>query len=209
MEETAVQISRTPRMIVALIALSAATACTRTMMAGGEVDLSMATPAELGPEEQARLRQMSDANILGHLMTIDSLQIAMADTALYHVKTGPVNSYAKMMHLSHEDDRKALRDLAGATGLIPTIDVTKLRSSRIAAGMDSIRKTSDVTKDQLYVRTQIDMHSNTLAELQVLQGVARNTALLQHVSNTIPVVRDHLARAQAMAPTLGISRRPK
>lgn len=195
------------RIIIAMLAITTAAACSsmnRTYMSGGDVDLSVATPAKLEPGEVTVLRQMSDANILGHLMTLDSLEVTLADTALYHVKTDDVGAYAKMMHLAHEDDWKALKDIASSTGLVPTLDVEKLRTKPVAAGLDSVRKTSDVTKDQLFMRTQIEMHREALAELQVLDGVARNRMLREHISSMIPVVRDHLARAMAIAKPLGV-----
>ena len=196
----------TTRMFVAMLAVAGATACStnRTYMSGGDVDLSVATPADLGTDETTLLRQMSDANILGHLITVDSMEVTLSDTALYHIKSGDVGDYAKMMHLAHSDDWKALKDLAGTTGLVPTVDVTKLRSSHVAAGIDSVRKTSDITKDQQYIRAQIELHQHALAELQVLEGVAKAPALRDHITAMIPVVRDHLARAMAIAKPLGV-----
>ena len=194
------------RTLAALLAVATAAACSsmNTYSSAGDVDLSTATAATLGADETTLLRQMSDANILGHLMTIDSIEIAMSDTALRHVKTDNVGAYAKMMHLAHEDDLKALKDLAGSTGLVPTIDVTKLRSSHVAAGVDSIRKTSDMTKDQQFIRAQIELHRHALAELEILDDVAKHTALRQHIAAMQPVVRDHLARAMALAKPLGV-----
>ena len=78
--------------------------------------------------------------------------------------------------------------------VVPTLDVEKLRSKPVAAGLDSVRKTSDITKDQLFMRTQVELHREALAELQVLDGVAKNRELRDHISAMIPVVRDHLAR---------------
>lgn len=194
------------RMLVAMLAVAGAAACStnRSYMSGGDVDLSVATPADLGTDEMTLLRQMSDANILGHLIVVDSIEVTLSDTALYHIKTGVVGDYAKMMHLVHSDDWKALKDLAGSTGLVPTIDVMKLRSSHVAAGLDSVRKTSDATKDQQFMRAQIELHQHALAELQVLNDVARNSALRSHINDMIPVVRDHLARAMALGKPLGI-----
>jgi predicted outer membrane protein len=195
------------RLLVAVLAVAGAAACStmnRSYMSGGDVDLSVATPADLGTDETALLQQMSDGNIIGHLMTVDSLEVTLSDTALRHVKSDNVGAYAKMMHLAHSDDWKALKDMAGSTGIVPTIDVSKLRSSHVAAGLDSVRKTSDITKDQQFIRAQIELHQHALAELQVLNGVARNQMLRSHVSSMIPVVRDHLARAMALAKPLGV-----
>ena len=195
------------RVFVAALAVVSAAACStmnRTYMSGGDVDLSLATPAQLGSDETTMLRQMSDANIIGHLIVVDSLEVTLSDTALRHIKSDEVGAYAKMMHLVHSDDWKALKDIAGSTGIVPTIDVTKLRSSHVAAGIDSVRKTSDITKDQQFIRAQIELHQHALAELQTLDGVPRNAMLRTHVSNMIPVVRDHLARAMAIARPLGV-----
>ena len=195
------------RLFMTALAVAGIAACStlnRSYMSGGDVDLSLATPADLGAEEATLLRQMSDANILGHLMTLDSLEVTLADTALYHVKSDGVGSYAKMMHLAHSDDWKALKDIGSSTGLVPTIDVGKLRSSHVAAGMDSVRKTSDITKDQQFIRAQIELHQHALAELEVLDDVARNATLRQHIVAMQPVVRDHLARAMALAKPLGV-----
>lgn len=195
------------RVLAALLAVTAAAACStmnRSYMSGGDVDLSLATPADLGSDEVTMLRQMSDANILGHLMVVDSMEVTLSDTALRHIKTDDVGDYAKMMHLVHSDDWKALKDLSSSTGLVPTIDVMKLRASHVAAGLDSVRKTSDITKDQQFMRAQIELHQHALAELQVLNDVARNSMLRSHVNNMIPIVRDHLARAMALGKPLGI-----
>jgi predicted outer membrane protein len=194
------------RTIVAILALGAAAACSsaqQSYTSGGDVDVSMVEPAKLSSGEITILQQMSDANILGHLMTIDSLEITMSDTALYHVKGDQASSYAKMMHLAHEDDRKTLRDIAASTGLVPTIDVGKLRSSHVAAGLDSVRKGSDLQKDQQYIRAQLELHRHALAELQVLEGVAKNPMLRRHIVEMLPMVRDHLARAEGIAKNIG------
>ena len=195
--------------LIAMVAITAAAACSsanQTYMSGGDVDLSLATPASLSSNEVTMLRQMSDADVIGHIIAVDSLEIALSDTALHLVRQGMVSAYAKQMHLAHEDDWKELRDLAGSAGLIPTRDVSNLRFSHVAAGVDSVRRTSDATTDQQYMRAQIELHQHALAELEVLQGVPRRAALQQHIAAMIPVVRDHLARAMAMAKPLGIDR---
>jgi predicted outer membrane protein len=195
------------RVFVAMLAVAGVAACSamnRSYVSGGDVDLSLATPATLGTEEMTLLRQMSDGNILGHLMLVDSLEVTLSDTALRHIKTDDVVDYAKMMHLAHSDDWKDLRDLAGSTGIVATIDVSKLRSSHVAAGIDSVRKTSDITKDQQFIRAQIELHQHALAELETLASVPRNRMLRDHISATIPVIRDHLARAMMLAKPLGV-----
>src|SRR6476620_99002 len=108
-------------MLIAALAISTVTACSmmnRSYMSGGDVDLSTAVPAVLGADEMTMLRQMSDANIVGHLIAVDSLEMALSDTALRYIKGDNVNTFAKAMILAHGDDWKELKDVAGSAGLI-------------------------------------------------------------------------------------------
>jgi predicted outer membrane protein len=196
------------RTFVCLIAAVAVSACARngqnyTSTAGGDVDLSRAT-VMLGNREVTILREMSDANILGHLLDVDSLEVAAADTANRLSRSDDVLTYAKMMHLAHTGDAEREREIGRQTGLIPTIDVTKLRSSHVARQLDSLRVASDLTVDRHYLVSQVQLHQHVLSELEILQGVARRPDLRQHITELIPVVEDHLARARALAKARAI-----
>jgi putative membrane protein len=198
------------RSILCLLALSSVAACARnrqtyTSTAAGDVDLSLATSV-LGNREVTILREMSDANIVGHLLEVDSIEVAAADTAKKLSRSDDVLAFAKMMHLAHAGDEEKERDIARATGLIPTIDVAKLRSSHVARSLDSLRIASDLTIDRHYLMSQVQLHQHALAELEVLEGVARRSDIRDHIAELIPVVQDHLSRAQALAKAHGVDR---
>jgi predicted outer membrane protein len=191
------------RSLMCLVALAAVGACARnrqtyTTTAGGDVDLSRATTM-LGNREVTILREMSDANILGHLLEVDSIEVSAADTANRLSRSDDVLTYAKMMHLAHTGDAAREREIGHETGLIPTIDVTKLKASHVARQLDSLRVASNLTVDRHYLVSQVQLHQHVLSELEILQGVARRADLRQHIAELIPVVQDHLSRAQALA----------
>jgi predicted outer membrane protein len=57
--------------------------------------------------------------------------------------------------------------------------------------------------DRRYLVSQIDLHQRMLAELQTLQRVARDEALRRQVADQMPVIEQHLARAQRLASDAG------
>jgi putative membrane protein len=199
--------TRNTRSLLCLLSLMSVASYARaqTYSANGDVDLSRASKM-LGSREVTILREMSDANIVGHLLEVDSIEIAAADTAIRLSKSDDVRSFAKMMNLTHGGDAQKEREIAKADGLIPTIDVAKLRSSHVARSLDSLRISSDLTIDRHYLMSQVQLHQHALAELEVLQSVARHPDIRQHVTELIPVVQDHLTRAQALAKAKGIEK---
>src|SRR5205823_1854992 len=90
-------------------AISMAAACAsgpHYETAAGTVDLSAYPSVTLDASELQVLRGMSDANILGHLQTVDSLEVAAADSALRFSRNDATLNYAKLMHHAHTDDLK-------------------------------------------------------------------------------------------------------
>jgi predicted outer membrane protein len=200
----------TTRSFLGLLAAATVAACASNGLnyqtSGGDVDLSSYPTVTLPSSEVAILREMSDANIIGHLMEVDSIEVAAADTAIHLTRSDDVIAYAKLMQTVHGADRATEMSIANSAGLTPTIDVAKLRSSHVARSLDSLKIASDLTIDRHYLMSQIQLHEHALAELDMLQGVARRPEIRQHIADMMPVVRDHLARAHALAKSKGIEK---
>jgi predicted outer membrane protein len=150
---------------------------------------------------------MSDADILGHFITVDSMQVATADTLVRLSKTDDVVTYAKLVRASHAQHLRVDSTLARQAGVIPTMLFGGLRASHVAAELDSTRLASDLTVDRHYIMSQIELNEHVLAELQVLEGVAQNPALREEIRSMMPVLRDHLARAHAIAIEKGFEKK--
>lgn len=175
--------------------------------AGGSVDISAYPIPSLNASEATLLRGMSDADILGHLITIDSIQIATADTLMRLSKIDEVLTYAKLMLASHTQHLKLDSTLAKQAGITPTMLFGGLRASHVAASLDSTRLASDLTLDRHYIMSQVELHEHVLAELQELQSVARDAALRDQLASLMPMLRDHLARAHAIAIEKGFEKK--
>jgi predicted outer membrane protein len=198
------------RSFAVVLATSAFVACASSSQysaASGNVDLANYPVPSLSASETQMLRGMPDATILGNMVTADSLEIVTADSLLRISKTDAVVDYARMMRVDHANGMKHVRDLSKAIGLTPVTVVGGLRASHVAAALDSVRFASDATVDRRYITSQIMLHEHLLAELQELKGIAQNEQIRDHIAMTIPMVREHLARAHAIAVDKGFEKK--
>jgi predicted outer membrane protein len=157
----------------------------------------------LPPSEAQLLSGMSDANILGHLAATDSLEVALSDTAILHSKSDTVLKYARSMRAMHLASLNAVKVIAKETGLGLTTMTGELRRTHMFATPDSVTNASDLTIDRHYVLGQIELHQHMIGELELLQTVAKNPRVRDHIAAEIPNERQNLAKARALAHVLG------
>jgi predicted outer membrane protein len=198
------------RSITVVLAASAFVACASSSQystSSGTVDLANYPVPALSASELSALRGMPDATILGNMVTADSLEIITADSLLRISKTDDVVDFAKMMRVDHTNSIKHTRDLGKSIGLAPITIVGGLRASHVAAALDSVHLASDATVDRRYITSQIMLHEHVLAELQEMKNTAQNAQIRDHIAMAIPMVRDHLARAHAIAVAKGFEKK--
>ena len=159
----------------------------------------------LNAKEARVLSGMSDANILGHLAATDSVEVALSDTTITKSKSDQVLAYAKMMRSAHLGSMHAVDVIAKETGIGRNTLAGELRITHLFSMPDSVGNASEREIDRHYITEQIAIHRHVLAELQLLQGVVKNERAREHIDAAIPAVRDHLARAVAIAKTRGFS----
>jgi predicted outer membrane protein len=198
------------RFVVVGLAAAAFVACASSPQystSSGNVDLADYPVPSLSATELNAIHGMADATILGNMITADSLEIVTADSLLRISKTDDVVNYAKMMIVDHRNGMKQTRELSKAIGLAPVTVNGGLRASHIAAALDSVRFASDATVDRRYITSQIMLHEHLLGELQALKSTAQNERIRDNIAMTIPMVREHLARAHAIAVTKGFEKK--
>ncbi len=183
------------------------------LLGGGELQaqmndggLGMNRPGPpLNAREARVLRGMSDANILGHLAATDSVEVALSDTTIIKSKSDQVLAYAKMMRAAHLSSMHAVELIAKQTRIGRNTLANELNVTHLFSTPDSVSNASEQTIDRHYITEQIAIHRHVLAELQLLQGVVKNQRAREHIDAAIPAVRDHLARAVAIAKARGFS----
>jgi predicted outer membrane protein len=111
-----------------------------------------------------------------------------------------VLNYAREMDTDHSTHLQAERTLAKTSGVGIHTLANELKMSHMGRMVDSIGpQISEATFDRNYILAQIQMHQHMIGELQILQNVAMNPLVRDHVKATIPVVQAHLDRAKAIA----------
>jgi predicted outer membrane protein len=196
--------NRVMGMVVTAAAAFGLAACASTprydaSTAAGTVSLE-APPAALNAAELDMLHRMTDANILGHVAMADSVEAVMAEFAEKRTMSDDILAYARRMDTDHSTHLVKTRDLATTTNVgIHTI-VGEMKASHMGEMVDSIGpQKSEVNFSRNYVLSQVQMHRHMLAELNELQAVAKNAAVRDHLTATIPVVQEHLNAAVALA----------
>jgi predicted outer membrane protein len=201
------------RGVVAALAAPAFIACASTrqsnsLSAGGTLHLTDATAA-LSSSEVGMLQRMTDPNILGHLAMGDSVEIVMAQFAEHRTKNDDVLAFARMMDVDHSGHLAAERTLATTSGVGIHTLANELKTSHMGPMVDSIGpQISELKFDRNYILAQIEMHQHMLGELEVLQDVARNDMVRDHVKAAIPIVQAHLDRARAIAKKYDYGHKP-
>jgi predicted outer membrane protein len=192
-------------MILTAAATTAFVACASTPQydtasAAGNLSLLDAPPVTLSADELTMLSRMTDANILGHVAMADSVEVVMAEFAEKRTMSDDILAYARRMDTDHSTHLLKTRDLAGTTNVgIHTI-VGEMKASHMGEMVDSIGpQKSEVNFSRNYVLSQVQMHRHMLAELNELAAVAKNAAVRDHITATIPVVQGHLNDAIALA----------
>src|SRR4051812_22423342 len=88
--------------VAAALALGAQQQRSSTVVSTPVLPHYTATP--VGASELDLLRRMSDANILGHLAVLDSIEIALSDWTINYSKSDVVTDYAKAMDARYRNN---------------------------------------------------------------------------------------------------------
>lgn len=200
-------------------ACATAPAPTPAQTAGGTLEIGPAVP-DLAPGDVRLLRQMTDRSILQHMGTMDSLEAAIAQLGVRRATDAGVRRYAGQLVADH------LRSLMVGDSIarMPSVAIDQTR--RDSAGplinvnidqapgdtlgiamlhtMAALRASAaGASFDRAFVSAQVRMHEHALAELRLLQNVARQGAVREHIGNVIPIIEQHLIAAQQLASSLG------
>lgn len=182
-----------------------------TMTYGGELDTAMFAP------NTDLLQGMTDENILAHLAMGDSMEIRMAQRALRNTQDQRVRDFANMLITDHTQSLQQGEAAAQQAGITPQLavgDTTGMRlmdrmnmpgdTSGTMSGMNMSTHHRMAYSDANFIRHNVWIHRHMLSELQTLQGVAKNDAVRNKITATIPVVQKHLTAAQQLASQLNV-----
>jgi predicted outer membrane protein len=154
--------------------------------------------------QTADLRTMTDANIVAHLAAGDSLEVALSQQGADRAQNVPVRDFALRMVTEHSAHLQAGRQLATQGGITPALSPADTAdASMVTRVMTRLANTpAGPAYDRQLMRAEVMMHQHMLHELMLVRPQATGAAL-QLVDQTIPVVRQHLADAEAIWRQVG------
>jgi hypothetical protein len=168
--------------------------------------------------QAADISRMNNQNIVAHLETGDSLEIALSQTGLSRAQNQSVRDFAQRMVTEHAQHMQMGRQMAAQNGITPmpapgdTLDVVMATRmmSHLNGNMSNMSNMSSSANsgsmsdngDRQLMSAEVAMHRHMLHELTMLQPQATGAAR-QLVDQTIPVVRQHLTDAESIWRQVG------
>jgi hypothetical protein len=173
----------------------------------------------------------TNANIFAHLASGDSLEIQLSQAGVNQAQSTAVRDFARRMVSEHSAHLQTAMQLASQAGITPlpsandTADVAMemrvINRLNNSSGMPSSANNGSSSNgsantaangmnywagggnyDRHLMRAEVMMHRHMLNELTMLRAGASGAAA-QLIDQTIPVVRQHLADAQAVWRQVG------
>ncbi len=171
-----------------------AVAATRADTTGADTTGAMTSMAGSG----ADFASWSDANILAHLRTGDSLEVQTAQMALQQSQNPQVQSLARTLIDDHTKNMRAADSLAQALGIALQAAPSDSSAQHMMHEMSSWQGQSGVSFDRAWTQFQLNHHQMDVQKLPKLRQQAQNPAVQSFIDQTLPVIRMHLDRAQTV-----------
>jgi predicted outer membrane protein len=147
---------------------------------------------------------MNNANIVAHLTTGDSLEVALSQIGVDRARDAAVRDFARRMVTVHAQHIRTANRLASDSGVVPLLSPVDTAGAILARRMmnDLSNTTDGASFDRRFMRAEVVMHQHMLNELEMTRSQGSGVAL-QLVNQTIPVVRQHLADARMLWQQVG------
>jgi len=142
-------------------------------------------------------------NIIDHMITGDSIEVAAAQLAVSRTKNAAVRDYANMLITDHKGHLDNLTKLAGKADIgreANSADTSGAVALKSLAALNALP--SDSTFDRAFIESQIDHHTSELAGLKALRPSAKDDDVQKDIDGTLPVLEKHLSRAKEVAAQL-------
>jgi putative membrane protein len=154
--------------------------------------------------QPADIRMMNNANIVAHLVAGDSLEVALSLMGADRAQNPAVRDFARRMVAEHSTHMQMGRQVALQAGIAPM--PSPLDTADATMAMRIMNRLANAPAGPAYdrqlMRAEVMLHRRMLHELTQLRPQASGAAL-QLIDQTIPVVRQHLADAEAIWRQVG------
>lgn len=188
---------------VALLCLSACEKPAGPMSAAATVPPA-ATPAQTAASALPALPLVPNPvfapDFIDSAGSSDLLEIAEGKLALSRSSNAKIRDFATMMIAAHDKSTAALQAAADAAG--EAANMPSALPDELQAKLAALTRSPSGTFDRAYVADQIAAHQDALSALKAYARDGDMPALKKFASGAVPVVEEHLTRAQALQASL-------
>jgi putative membrane protein len=191
---------RITRGIVLFGACAAVAACAKKNNAADSAaaaDSASRAAAAAAPPPPPAAAPLNDANILALLDEINMADSANGNLAASKGTAADVKSYGRDMERDHHMLRKSGQDLAKKISVTPTPPANDTLPATAAKMHDNLTATpKGAAFDKAYIDGEVAIHQFALSSLQNFQTAASDTTLKATIGKVIPMIQQHLDKAQ-------------
>jgi putative membrane protein len=153
--------------------------------------------------DSVAVSMMTNANIMAHVATGDSLEIALSRAGAARARNDAVRAFANRMVSEHSQHLQTGRRFAMQAGIMPMPAVPDSGDARLATRMmNGLSRDAQADYDRSLMRDEVMMHQHMLRDLEMLRPQA-DGATREFIDQTLPVVRQHLADARMLWRQVG------
>ena len=148
---------------------------------------------------------LSEPNIVAMIGLSNAGEIQTSTIAQDKATNADVKAFARDMVREHQTMQKQADSLTAKNNMQPQApaqgDQKQQMVNTTTQQLQSTAKGAEF--DRAYMNAQVQMHQQTLTELQSYQGMVQNAELRAMIEKAIPAVQQHLQRAQTIQGQLG------
>jgi putative membrane protein len=138
----------------------------------------------------------NDRQFLAYVNEGSQAEAQMCQYAAENTQSPAVRAFARLMLFDQKDLADRLAALIQREGI-------QLPPRMGQQTMAKIAPKSGVNFDSEFIGAQVEHHTNDLQRFEAVQSKTQDEGLRQFVSQTVPVLQQHIALARAVAQSLG------
>jgi putative membrane protein len=152
-------------------------------------------PAPAPPAAPMQRAAVTPGEFVQTVANSDAFEIQSGQLAGQRAARDDVKAYGRMMVTAHQ---ATTRDLSGVAPQVQLSAPTPRLDATQQADLDKLKGLTGTAFDDAYLDQQTAVHERAVRAFETFVNEAADTPLRQWASQTLPTIRDHLARAQAL-----------
>jgi putative membrane protein len=160
----------------------------------GTVFLAVAVSFGAEKEKAAGAGKSTDAAFIKKAANGGMTEVELGKIAAKNGTKDEVKSFGERMVKDHGKANDDLKSVAAKMNA----EVPDKVNAKHQAMIDKFSKMSGESFDTAYVKAMVKDHEKDIAEFEKAQGEVKNEDLKKFISDTIPVMKEHLEMAQKM-----------